>query len=171
MKYDGRPLTPELIKFCKENTRYNRLNEVIAMLGAMAFFNSQGVIEAKKQLRAYPNIKKIEPILYETERLYRKWKKNTLPKGLTEDEYLILVEMDIEYSYGFDYFTNPVRDRNTVKLVMLELVDRGLVEFSRGLFDLENGETAGSGYGIIYGQYKKVRELLEEYESRGGVNK
>lgn len=85
---------------------------------------------------------------------------------LTKNQYDILSKMDTEYSYSFSWFEELGLTKKQLSAEFKVLRELGLVRFDRGLFD-DDGMTAGSGYGLVYGSQSRDRyyELLKEYEA------
>lgn len=85
---------------------------------------------------------------------------------ITKDQYQILEYMYGEYDtyYPYSYWVEYDRDLKTVKRIIKELKDMGVVEYRRGLMN-EEGEVAGSGHGIPYGKHDEVVKLIEEYKN------
>ena len=66
---------------------------------------------------------------------------------------------DGEWFFSLGWFTNEWVTRDMARAICRGLTDRGLCHWRRGLFT-EDGEVAGSGYGI-------TREGIEYYRSKG----
>lgn len=86
---------------------------------------------------------------------------------LTKIQYEILTKLDSEYSYGFSWFDDLGLTRKELSAEFKVLRKIGLVEYQRGLLN-DDGEVAGSGYGLPYGRKadERLGKLLKEYEER-----
>ena len=67
----------------------------------------------------------------------------------------------LETAFGFRSFTNDWVTTDMVRAICRSLTDRGFCVYRRGLFT-EDGEVAGSGYGITEKGLKYLETLYSE---------
>jgi hypothetical protein len=66
---------------------------------------------------------------------------------------------DTDYCYSYAAFESDGFDRATLKTAMTDLRERGYVQYERGLMT-EEGEVAGSGFGIVSGKVAEIEKLM-----------
>lgn len=65
-----------------------------------------------------------------------------------------------EWCYPYAYFEGGGYDRKQLKVAMTKLRERGFVYYARGLMT-EEGEVAGSGFGLKYDNWKEREAAIE----------
>lgn len=83
---------------------------------------------------------------------------------LTANQYEILIRMDTDMYGSYAHFSDAVPNFDTLKIEIQYLKKAGLITYARGLMT-EDGEVAGSGFGIAYDRQKEVGDLIEKYEN------
>lgn len=74
-------------------------------------------------------------------------------------DHLINSDPDFGYQYWwFEEFTGMKREQ--LKPIMTKLRHDGWIEHMKGLMN-DDGEVAGSGFNIVYGKRREVREFFE----------
>ncbi len=84
-------------------------------------------------------------------------------KELTKIQYEILIRMSSSWCFGFAMFNDLGLTKKELSKEFKILKEAGLVFYARGLMT-EEGEVAGSGYGID--DEDKTWELTEKWEEK-----
>jgi hypothetical protein len=85
---------------------------------------------------------------------------------LTNQQYKVLVWLDWEMCSNYYRIQEDTGlDRKTLKAVIKELKDAGLVVYQRGLMT-EDGLAAGSGFCQNYKKIMQINVLMQEYEKQ-----